>query len=293
MILHREQQTTRVFLILLILSSAILILYVGLSKRVNVYTVNKPSLEMFEQLQEKYPHTLQCPCTTVSMPYSTVMNIDLKLHQMCSSEFISPAFIGQFFYFDQTKYYKNDFTRMSGIHFSNIAYLCIIFQILTQGSFDDYLQEQYVSASLNTREAFKIQIMSQAEEQEVKIREYNRRIIQQSIDLLKMLYPISATQNSFDLRVSPNGDVYIEPGGFPNCSCIVDLETCSTEAGFYSYDPLNDSAILLFSVIGTRLGCLPYYSVLMSNFACWYDLDCYEQVREFYQISTTFHEFCI
>ena len=74
--------------------------------------------------------------------------------------------------------------------------------------------------------------------------------------------------------------VQIEPSTFfSHCSCITDPTTCSKQAAFYEYNPLNDSHNPTFTVLGIRVACSSMESVFQSNLACWYSSTCYQTVR--------------
>jgi hypothetical protein len=79
---------TRICLFLLLIGVAILTIYSSVTTHSISVTVNNPSRSQFEYLFEKYPLTLSCPCTDLSTPYSTIINIQPRYHQICTSDFI-------------------------------------------------------------------------------------------------------------------------------------------------------------------------------------------------------------
>jgi hypothetical protein len=77
-----------VYLILLATGVFILAVYSSVTLRTVSVTVYNPSRDQFEQMHVEYPVTLSCPCTRLSMPYSSFMTIQPHFHQVCSSDFI-------------------------------------------------------------------------------------------------------------------------------------------------------------------------------------------------------------
>lgn len=75
-------QSTRVFLVLISLSMVILTGYTMLSER--TYTVNVQNLSQseYERLQAIYPNTLTCPCSKISIPLGSFINISVTFHQV-------------------------------------------------------------------------------------------------------------------------------------------------------------------------------------------------------------------
>ncbi|CAF3872057.1 unnamed protein product, partial [Rotaria sp. Silwood1] len=51
-------------------------------------TVASPTQEQYEKLLKQYSQTLQCPCTTISIPYEDFLRVASIYHQVCSSDFI-------------------------------------------------------------------------------------------------------------------------------------------------------------------------------------------------------------
>lgn len=79
----REQvQITRVYLVLLISLLLVVILYTSLSKRSISITVPDPLMDIYRQLERKYPLTLSCPCRQISVPYSTLVHFEPEYHQV-------------------------------------------------------------------------------------------------------------------------------------------------------------------------------------------------------------------
>ncbi len=79
------------------------------SWKTKVVTIYNPSLNIYEQLQKEYPTTLNCPCTTSSMPYKNFITTKIDMHQICSGDFISQEWINAFHIPDASRYGAMDF----------------------------------------------------------------------------------------------------------------------------------------------------------------------------------------
>jgi hypothetical protein len=86
--IKQKQWATRICLFLLLIGVAILTIYSSVTSHSHSVTVHNPSRNQFEYLYEKYPLTLSCPCTHLSTPYSTIIHIQPRYHQICTSDFI-------------------------------------------------------------------------------------------------------------------------------------------------------------------------------------------------------------
>lgn len=75
--------STRIYLILLIVSILILALITVLTDVVVQVKVNKPSLDTYKYLEGKYSATLTCPCGYLTVPYSNFLSMEVVYHQVC------------------------------------------------------------------------------------------------------------------------------------------------------------------------------------------------------------------
>ncbi|UJR20166.1 hypothetical protein I4U23_023298 [Adineta vaga] len=92
-VIRRELLSTRVYLILLIISITILTTYTSFTLRNNNESVTYPTYSVYYDLYKKYFDSLQCSCTTLSIPYGKFVRTVASFHQVCSSEFVSQRWI--------------------------------------------------------------------------------------------------------------------------------------------------------------------------------------------------------
>lgn len=80
--------STRIYILLLVIGMMILVFYASIATHIRTPTLKQPSRNDYEELYKNYPSTLICPCTDISLEYSSIMNISARFHQVCSSDFI-------------------------------------------------------------------------------------------------------------------------------------------------------------------------------------------------------------
>ncbi|CAF0838480.1 unnamed protein product [Adineta steineri] len=102
LIIHREILSTRLYIVLLIISLITLTIYSSISHRVENKTVILPSQSIYENLQNKYANILQCSCTKISIPYGNFVQTSPLFHQVCSSDFISQQWMNFIFQTNST-----------------------------------------------------------------------------------------------------------------------------------------------------------------------------------------------
>ena len=88
-----QRYATRLHICLLSVSVGILAVYTLLSESTHRETVFHPTESEYLRLAQAYPSSLSCPCTSISMPYSTFISIEPHYHQLCSSDLISSQWI--------------------------------------------------------------------------------------------------------------------------------------------------------------------------------------------------------
>ncbi|CAF4033951.1 unnamed protein product [Adineta steineri] len=135
--IYREQLLTRFFIVLIIVSSIGVGFYVFLIKQNQLITTTHPSLTTYQQLYNDHPTTLQCPCSNISVPYKAFLNVTFTLHQVCSSDLISPAWLHYLVLFDPTllsewpfdSWSTRDFRIMGASYFQLLAAFCSMAKI--------------------------------------------------------------------------------------------------------------------------------------------------------------------
>ena len=85
---QRDIWSTRIYLFLLVVSSTILAIYTSVTLHTIKITVHNPSWDSFEQIYAQYSSELSCPCSDISVPYSSFMIVKPRFHQVCSSDFV-------------------------------------------------------------------------------------------------------------------------------------------------------------------------------------------------------------
>ena len=73
---------SRLYLLTLIASLLAFVLINGLTETAYIDTIQSPTVDFFEQLQNKYPAKLICPCSQMAIPYGTFLSINPSFHSV-------------------------------------------------------------------------------------------------------------------------------------------------------------------------------------------------------------------
>jgi hypothetical protein len=75
---------TRIYFLLIILSTTIIIIYTSVKMHIQYTIISELSLEKFEHLQSnsRYVSTLEYPCRHISIPYGQFISVAPEFHQL-------------------------------------------------------------------------------------------------------------------------------------------------------------------------------------------------------------------
>ena len=76
------QISTRLYIVLLALSIALLTLYRVVQPEMLTKTFIKPPFDTYHRLIQDYEDTLQCPCSRISSPFDNFVTIEPTFHQV-------------------------------------------------------------------------------------------------------------------------------------------------------------------------------------------------------------------
>jgi hypothetical protein len=110
---------------MILVSLLILLTFTLLNSQTKIKTIYNPSVETYKQLQNDYPTSLTCPCSTSTMPYKKFIIIETVMHQICSSDFVSQEWINAFHIPDAGRYGAIDFRTTAN---AQVNYCCKKYQ---------------------------------------------------------------------------------------------------------------------------------------------------------------------
>ncbi|CAF3929747.1 unnamed protein product [Rotaria sp. Silwood1] len=287
-----ERQTTRLYILSLVIAFIILFFYAITIEETKVYTIQNPSREIYDETYAEYSKTLECTCSKIAIPYSTFISIETSYHQICSSSLISPNFFAQLAAIKtDIPYYPGDFMLMSVEYFQWFYTFCALAQQTLYQQLLMFQATLFVNNKLLAYDTFDDQATQLVDSFIINLQYVFSRGIGETRQMMGFAQPVSAVSDityKFQFTTTPSGSqVQIEPiDFFSGCWCVCDPTGCSKDAAFYTYNSTNNSFNSVFNVSGARLGCSPMESVLQSTLACWYSSDCYQTVVDYWQSRT-------
>jgi hypothetical protein len=101
------QWATLLYMVLLVIGMVILALYIIFQPENFTKTFDKPSLQLYEQLFQRYENKLKCSCSSIASKYDQFVKIEPMFHQVrkytivnpsISNHFLEKGFLSTFFF---------------------------------------------------------------------------------------------------------------------------------------------------------------------------------------------------
>ncbi|CAF1400286.1 unnamed protein product [Adineta steineri] len=290
---------TRIFLIILIITLIIFILAFQLSYQTTTITTSNPIQEQFENL----PFTTYCPCSRISISYDRFTSINVKFHQVCTSDFISDRWIQSIFTgSNATYFYLEDFRTYGSAAFQALASFCHLSKTSALQSVALFNQMSLISTETLTQSVFQSQINASIEQFHLTTpNEFKTQLnlIQSMTTHSRLQSGIQTNsllnyflENNQQFTVSRNDIVYVSSSN-NTCSCSINFDCQESSLIYNIYGAatqltVNSNPKILMRINRFKLGCLPVNAILLSALECFYNQTCLNQLISFFPTNEKF-----
>ncbi|CAF0734638.1 unnamed protein product [Adineta steineri] len=284
--IQQQCVATRVYLFLLVISLFIVVLYTSLTYYLNTFTITKPSLEQYQQLQQRYgSDAISCPCSRLSITHSSFITLQCNFHPVCTSQFISDLYLQELFqlYDGLGSIYAtaNAFTLQGTIfsHFQALAALCNLVK-----DFVDNAQQQYFVSSMISTLMINLDLFEK--ETNASLNEFQSTLPNSFLNSLQIIrglmqgngFVSAYSTNWYYITKNINLDsmLFFKPQyyGSDMCNCAT-LSTCTQSSTPY--------------IKGYLVGCTPLESLLQSTLECLYEQSCIDLLTTYLNMSLPNH----
>ena len=205
-ILADQLLSTRLYIIFLSIALLILIVFTSLTIQTRIITVKSPSLVDFDYLSNKYPLTLSCSCSKTLIPYEQFITFDLEYHQVCSSDFITQAWIISLFNDIENNYHPLDFRVIASSQFQVLALLCRTVDQFIFDAIKRFNSSLLLSKEILFRQVFNIQITALVDELKINTLVDFHRIDQTLSRIITGNHIVSALRTNFYMKSMLNSE---------------------------------------------------------------------------------------
>lgn len=270
---------TRLYILLLILTIAVLIIYTSTEKQTQYITEYNLSREQYERLESnpRYASTLDCPCHQITIPYRTFLSISPRLHQFCWSDFT----IDSYYWLNRVcsptvslLYPYHDFRLFILPEFQSLFSLCTLADEILTDALAQFMATTFTSIRAVSRETFEKHVNESISR---FLSSTPRTFVRMLDDVLQIAHgngivsTILSNWHFVSLPKPKHGDVvWTEPRSYANCSCGISSR-CTAPAF------IDD-----WRVPGFLVGCYPLEALLQSTLECLYDPVCILRLQTLY-----------
>ena len=270
--LSEQILSTRLYIFFLFISLLLMTIYVNLNIRTHTITREQFSMSDYERIQSLYPTTTYVPCTQIANPYSDLIHLNIKFHQICTSSFVDTSWISSLFIPNTTT--TTRLHNVLDIHtftFAQLQALALLCQTAHESIYDGHRtfnSTQLITTSLRSRDEFNeiVHVLIENFRSQIIANE-NRtaRIVSMNIAYNRFM---SALRTNFHAAYDPLIDIFIVhndiyPRENSTCDCRLEGNRCTYPA-----------SISRFKIPGLKAGCMPLESIRQSTLECFYSQFC-------------------
>ncbi|CAF0768516.1 unnamed protein product [Adineta steineri] len=297
---HREILSTRLYLVVLLISVFTLTLYTSINGLIKEKIVHSPSLAVYKKLQKQYPDTLQCPCTKLAIPYRTFVNVAPSFHQVCSSDFISQSWIDFTFKTNTTFIWPMDVRTSLSAMCQLLAAVCSSSTKIIFDTLNDFSNLPLINSMILPEDILLIKTSTALDLTIQMISNSPMKLLStfEKISIANGL--VTGLSTNYALRTfnyRPGGKAqsvipavvrYIAQGSNTTCTCMHE-GTCPISGSFYLYDMWETSGLYDLNKIipnqtlsGIVVDCTPLQMVFASSLECFYNQSCVDLILSMY-----------
>ena len=245
----------------------------NLSQRsIQLKTIYNPTESKYLQLQQLYPHTLSCPCTTVSMSYSTFIELLPYYHQLCSSDFISEKWMIYTQLLKGATSFFLDYRGTANTHFQTLSMFCQEAHQTVDKARRIFFETEFVSLKVISQQSFEFQMNSLIENWKLTTINTFKRTVQLVREITHGNQFSNGGFNSIP-NVNPmTRKTTMQARSYGTCNCALTRE-CVVSAGIYQMNEIHNRN-RTYVVPNFFLGCHTIEALLLSTLECFYDLSC-------------------
>ena len=301
--IRKEILSTRIYIALLPTILIILFIYSAQTELYYTVKVNNPSLDTYERLLNAYPNTLSCPCSELSIPYSSFVTLTPVFHPVCSSDFVSDRWLAYLYHEDASSYVSADIRSVGNAQFQLLRTLCESSKQAIANAFQSTFTSQALINSHGLIQSSDLvhvaaEVFARDFISDIDGKQRRRNALLTTI--FDRNFPVSGLETSSIPIIDSTLNLNIvivkyfdwhtqgEVTTFQSCTCDTTY-TCQTPLGIcnssgYEADYTALSAPIFLPttcskmIDGFRSGCLPLNGLLSSTLQCYNEQTCFDSI---------------
>ena len=279
--LQNERISTRLFILLLTMFIVVILTYASQVTRVETIQIQKPSYNNFQSLSIYYWQTLHCQCENVAIPHESFIVLKPPLHQICSSDFLTPDWIDHISS-TATEIVSDDFSFIGGFFFRALASFCRLANNTLRNALETFKSIRFTTARALDQKLFQeqVNIIIDNFQSGIELRYYR------SFNFIQFSTEANTLMSSFFSNLDSNIDP--QPGVLDNFPRLYANNTCNCDMTSLCFDPLvlqdrranNENLSFSFTVPGLYTGCYLVNAIRHSTLECLYQSSCISLIED-------------
>ncbi|CAF1345565.1 unnamed protein product [Rotaria sordida] len=269
----KEQIINRCHFILLIVIIFLLYTAISLTLVPKTERVIRPSLFTYQYLLTNYQDSLQCSCSHISIEYQSFLTITSRIHQICSSDFVSNDWI-DYIYNTIDPFHLNytDFRITATGQYQLLASFCQLSRQVLDDALSNLLTSHFIDTELLSYNVLYERIQSSLKEFQMTIPNSflnSLSVIRQTTGA-NMLMNMFMTSSKFQYEpaFAIFSIFYTRPLSYQGCNCGLSSKCVQSSRGMMA-------------------GCYPLEALLQSTFQCFYNQTCIDSNNVFQALNTS------
>ncbi|CAF1596374.1 unnamed protein product [Adineta ricciae] len=279
--------STWLYIILLLLSVLMLVLFSNLSNQTINETFSNPTFKQYTKLYETYSTKLICPCSQLLIPYRSFTEFQVRLHQICSSDFIQSSWYERLppMSFSRRQIH---FLSVASSYFQTLATFCNFANETINGASQRFLATNFVNRHFLSNHSFVFTMNSLINQLIMSTRaDFHYKMSLTTVSMHSNYY-VSNMRVNADLRLevlsNSTGHYEVIIGVYTphiydmkgqNCFCTRDW-SCPVNFQINLHNWLTDIDWQLEGIYG---GCTIIDSVFKSSMICLFKKSCLTRLR--------------
>jgi hypothetical protein len=267
-------------------------------------TIVQPSLAAYQQLYNDHSDTLRCSCSQPSVPYGSFLNITFVLHQVCSSDFVSPTWLKYLTSFDPILLppwtetpFSRDFRSIGAPYFQTLATFCSLAKSNIEDAQRMFTNTQFINDHVLAPPLFIQQTQAILNSFVINIQNDFGRIFNWINVTFSTGYLLTGANTNFAIIISDDDQLIINyvtymilsqithhaHASIISCTCPKDYKFCYRLPFLYTNTSTSDfdfKEVFRESFIG----CTLLSGFLKSKFAWWYNESYLTDIQETYSL---------
>ncbi|UJR07361.1 hypothetical protein I4U23_011647 [Adineta vaga] len=282
---YYQRIATRIYICMLISSLTVLATYTLLSVSIYHETEFKPTSSKYIELEQKYPSSLSCQCSVISIPYSTFITMHPQFHQACSSDLVTYEWLEYTFAIgDDSYYYLGDYRLYAGSQFQTLVVFCSQAEQVVTNALDAFIQTQFVNSHVISPQIFESQFQS-------LIKNWQFTTTSQLLRIVKLILAtthgngLTSGHLNIDFILDPiTRKTKMMPQTYDNCSCAL-KESCRETMSISEYNFITNDFNIIFDIPNFFVGCFLIDSFFASTLECFYNRSCMVEIDKYMYMS--------